>query len=343
MGPVPFARDAAPLVSVVLCARDAAAPLRLRLEGLCGQTLPRTAFEVVVVDDGSTDGTLEAAREFEGRLPLRTSRQRAAGIASARNHGIFCSRGAVVLFLDEGVPEPGLLEAHLEAHRRFPEGRFAVAGDALPAPEHADDPLLRFLERAHDLEWRRGAPPSGALRGFVHLPASGASLKRGLLLHGGVFHHAFRRCGEEVDLACRLSHHGLQVVHAPAAVTRIVAPPSIDDVRARLADVGAAAVLLARRHADPAVRALAGVAGAAQAWAQASPVEGVALRSARELDRLVRLRREEGLEVEAQDLALLERSYRAVFAASRARGVAEAEAQAERAGEPGALLRSSCR
>ena len=66
----------APVLSVVLCTRDRAEPLRSALESLCRQTLPQGAFEVVLVDDGSTDSTREVARAFEPRLPLRYSRQR---------------------------------------------------------------------------------------------------------------------------------------------------------------------------------------------------------------------------------------------------------------------------
>jgi hypothetical protein len=323
----------APLVSVVLCARDAAEPLRLRLEGLCRQTLARDAFEVVVVDDGSTDGTLEVARAFEARLPLRASRQRPAGIASARNHGIFVARGVVLVFLDEGVPEPRLLAAHLAAHHRFPEPRFAVVGEARPGDALAADPLLRFLAGARELDWRRGATPPGELRGSTHFIASGASCKRTFLLERGVFNQAFRRCGEDVELAHRLSRHGIAVVQAPEAVTRKVEGTSVDAVCARLRDVGAAAVLLARLHPEPAVRARAGVAGAAARWRELASAHDALLRSTRELDRFVRLRGEEGLPVDAHDLALLERSYLAAFSASRARGIAEAE---EHLPEPGA-------
>jgi hypothetical protein len=323
----PTSNPADPLVSVVLCARDAAEPLRRRLEGLCRQTLPRDDFEVVVVDDGSTDGTLEAARAFESRLPLRAARQRAAGLASARNHGLFYARGVVVLFLDAGVPEPGLLAAHLAAHRRFPEPRFAVVGEARPADELAGDPLLRFLAGAPDLEWRRGAAPAGEVRGFAHFAADGGSVKRTFLLERGVFDQSFRRCGEDVDLACRLARHGLEVVHAPEAVTRLVEATTVGAVCERLRDVGAAAVLLDARHDHPAARRLADVAGAAAAWRGLTPVHEEILRSARELDRLVRLRDEEGLPADPHDLALLERSYLAAFRASRIQGVVEGEAR----------------
>jgi hypothetical protein len=322
---VPPTIPAAPLVSVVLCARDAAEPLRLRLEGLCRQTLPREAFEVVVVDDGSTDGALEVARAFASRLAVRAARQRPAGIASARNHGLFYARGVIVLFLDEGVPEPGLLAAHLAAHRRFPEPRFAVVGTSRPSDELAADPLLRFLSEAAELEWRRGEAPAGEVRGATHFTAGGGSVKRSFLIERGVFDQAFRRCGEDVELACRLSRHGLEVVQAPDAVTRVVAATTVGAVCERLRAVGAAAVLLEGRHDDPAARQLADVAGAAAAWRGLAPLQHEILRSARELDRLVRLRDEEGLPADPHDLALLQRSYLAAFGASRLQGIVEGE------------------
>jgi hypothetical protein len=314
-----------PLVSAVLCTRDRAEALRRMLEGLCRQTLPPEAFEVVVVDDGSTDDTREVVQEFEPRLPLRCSRQRQAGLASARNHGLFFARGVVVVFVEEGVPEPGLLEAHLAAHRLYPELRFAVVGEARPSDDLAGDPLLRFLAGAPDLDWRRGAAPSGGVRGFAHFVASRASCKRMFLLERGVFDQAFPRCGGDVELAYRLSRHGFEVVHAPDAVTRVVEAPSVSAVCARLREIGAAAALIDRLHADPAVRAVAGVAGAAARWRELAPLHDAVLDSTRKLDRLVRVREREGLPADEDELALLHRSYLAAFAASRVRGVVEAE------------------
>ncbi len=81
-----------PFLSVIVTTCDRAALLSGALESLSRQTLERDAFEIVLVDDGSRDATPEVATAASARLPLRYSYQRNAGIASARNHGIFMAR-----------------------------------------------------------------------------------------------------------------------------------------------------------------------------------------------------------------------------------------------------------
>jgi glycosyltransferase involved in cell wall biosynthesis len=87
---------AAPRYSVIVPAYNAAETLAACLEGLLDQTTPRGSYEVLVVDDGSTDGTGEVA----GRFPVRVLRQAHAGPASARNAGARAAGGEFLLFTD---------------------------------------------------------------------------------------------------------------------------------------------------------------------------------------------------------------------------------------------------
>lgn len=319
------------LVSAVLCARDDEAErLRSALESLCGQTLGRDAFEVVVVDDGSAGGIEAVARAFQDRLPVRWSRQRAAGLASARNHGLLLARGGIVLFLDPDASEPDLLRHHLEAHRRFPEPRYAVLGRTVLDASIADDPLMRFVHEAGAFLLSEPGLPAETPLDWSHFRAGRSSCKREFLLERGIFAAAFRSTGGEAELAYRLSRRGFQVVHEPAAVTRIGWKLGVDAFCARMRRQGRADALLARLHPEAAALAFADAAGVAEAWREIEPVHGAMLRSARELDRLVRLRREHGAPEEEGDRALLHRSYWAAFQASRVKGAVEAAAEGAR-------------
>jgi glycosyltransferase involved in cell wall biosynthesis len=76
--------------------------------------------EIVVVDDGSTDGTREALQEYEGRI--RYFRQENAGVAAARNRGIAESHGALLAFLDsDDLFEPRMLEEARRTFENYPE------------------------------------------------------------------------------------------------------------------------------------------------------------------------------------------------------------------------------
>src|ERR1700685_1759979 len=91
--------SATPLFSVVIPVYNDWIPLDRCLQSLTRQTnAPR--FEVVVVDDGSTEGAPELIRGSAHGYPLTVIQQSHAGIPAARNRGVRASKGAVLLFVD---------------------------------------------------------------------------------------------------------------------------------------------------------------------------------------------------------------------------------------------------
>jgi glycosyltransferase involved in cell wall biosynthesis len=123
--PVPGAappEEAGPALdaSVVLVTRNRAPVLAHSLRALAGQSLDRARYEVVVVDDGSTDETAAvAAAQAAAGCPVRLVRlDRHRGISAARNRGVREARGRVIVFVDDdGLVPPTFLAAHLAAHR----------------------------------------------------------------------------------------------------------------------------------------------------------------------------------------------------------------------------------
>ena len=135
-----------PLLSVVICTRNRAGLLLDTLDSLAAQTLDRSAFELLVVDDGSTDETRSAVGSFTALPGIRYAYQRQAGLASGKNHGLFLARGSLVLFQDDDdLATPTLLEEHVRAHEANPEESVAVLGYTRLHPSMADDPLMRFV------------------------------------------------------------------------------------------------------------------------------------------------------------------------------------------------------
>jgi glycosyltransferase involved in cell wall biosynthesis len=91
--------DGNPLVSVIVPAFNAASTIAETLQSISRQTY--TALEIVVVDDGSTDETADIARRHgQSDQRLRVVAKPNGGVASARNAGIRCSKGAFVAFID---------------------------------------------------------------------------------------------------------------------------------------------------------------------------------------------------------------------------------------------------
>ncbi|MCO5169808.1 MAG: glycosyltransferase [Planctomycetes bacterium] len=111
----------APLVSVVVPLFNGRRWLAEALESALGQT--HAAIEVVVVDDGSTDGGADVARALGARVVA----QRNAGVAVARSHGLEVARGEWVVFLDQDDRLlPRAVEAGLDALRAAPGAGWAV-------------------------------------------------------------------------------------------------------------------------------------------------------------------------------------------------------------------------
>lgn len=88
------------------------------------QDLPKNTFELIVVDDDSSDGTEELVRRFVGDGPpvVRYIKQSTAGLSVARNRAIAEGRGDLVCFLDDdAVAAPSWLRGLLDAARRHPD------------------------------------------------------------------------------------------------------------------------------------------------------------------------------------------------------------------------------
>lgn len=136
----------APRASVVVATRNRASRLAALLASLRRQTLPVSQFEVIAVDDCSTDATPAVlGREQEaGVLDLRAIRRTArGGSAAARNDGWCAARAPLVAFTDDDcVADRRWLERAVEAWQRNPGA--VIQGRTDPIPEELDGPGLVY-------------------------------------------------------------------------------------------------------------------------------------------------------------------------------------------------------
>jgi glycosyltransferase involved in cell wall biosynthesis len=317
-----------PAITVVLATADRAGLLRLALESLAAQTLPAEMFEVVVVDDGSTDDTRLIAEAFGSGLNAHYAYQRRSGIGSARNHGLFLASGDIVLFVDDDdVAAPTLLEEHLRAHSRHPDLADAVLGMTRLAPDAAPDPLMSYVTGAGGHLFSYDALTRGALLDFRYFWGGRTSCKRSFMLQHGVFDQGFRFGCEDVELAYRLSKHGLRVFYEPDAVTSMRRTISFDGFCERLHRQGKASYRFSRLHDDPAVQEWSGVVDAERHWPREAAHYDDVVLAARHADRLSRLKLESGLELSAVDLDWLHGAYRAAFRLAKMKGIMDARAE----------------
>lgn len=186
------------------------------LQTLFAQVCPASDYEIIVVVDGSTDGTAEALRRLSSPCTFRVVEQANRGLAGARNTGAREAQFEHVLFLDDDMQcPPDLVAAHLAAHRSGPPT--VVFGALRPSPDSPRTLAAACFEREfapRALEWKLETGP-----GWQDLFCifSNTSLPRELLLEHGGFDESFRM-REDLELSYRLLRAGVRAVSLPNAV-----------------------------------------------------------------------------------------------------------------------------
>jgi GT2 family glycosyltransferase len=238
--------DDSPAVSVVVATKDRERRLAGLLRALGEQRLDPERFEVIVVDDGSADGTSDLLELAAGSSPFSLafiSLGRASGPAAARNAGWRRARAGLVAFTDDDCePDPRWLEEALAAA----DGRLdsLVLGPTLPLPGelHLLGPFSRTREIPGLSPW---------------FPTCNILYPREMLDRLGGFDESFPEAlGEDTDLGWRAVATGARVRFAPRALVY----HAVDDVglvrHLRTALLGSDAVLAFRRHPELRRRAL---------------------------------------------------------------------------------------
>lgn len=189
--------------------------LRRVLDGLAKQTLPASEFEVVVVSDGSTDGTLAMLDEHASTFELRAFSQQNAGPSAARNYAVSKARGELIVFIDDDlVPGPRCLAEHLAFHDSA-EGPCAALGPMLGPPDFVLQPWARWEQKVLDrsyAEFPPGIAPASPRQFFT----ANASVRRDHFDAVSGFDPSLRR-DEDVELAYRLDGIGLKFFFLPEA------------------------------------------------------------------------------------------------------------------------------
>jgi GT2 family glycosyltransferase len=223
-------------VSLAICTYNRAASLDRTLASIHRALRPEgLRWEVLVIDNRSTDRTPAVAREWAGRLPLRYRHESEPGLSAARNRAIAEANGRRLIFTDDDVEvDAGWLTALHDAMRRWPDAGY-LAGTILPVYQQAMpawwtpgcESLLAGVVVcfAPPFEARTLTPadprPMGANLAFdtAALRAVGGFRtdlgRRGASLMGG----------EEVAVLAEMERAGLHGVYVPEAVVYHYTPP----------------------------------------------------------------------------------------------------------------------
>lgn len=202
-------------LSIVIPTYNRLPRLKHVLAALERQTYPLDDAEVIVVSDGSTDGTHEYLSELRSPLSLRVVTQDNAGPAAARNTGIHTARGEYILFIDDDVvPTPQMVGEHMRHHAD--RSNLVVLGPMLNPPDFRLSPWVSWEQAMLEKQYR--AMLEGKWQATARQFYTGnTSLRRQILLDAGGFDERFRRA-EDIELAYRLDKQQVEYVFTMDAI-----------------------------------------------------------------------------------------------------------------------------
>lgn len=320
-----------PEISVVVATTNRATLLRDALKSLQRQTVDRSRYQVVIVDDGSTDETRRVAHDFDCEMSIVYAYQRQSGLAAAKNHGLCLASAPIVLFHDDDdVAAPSLLEEHLLAHGRFPQEHCAILGHTLLSPSLRTDPLMDYVTRVGCQLFSYPQLHDGDVLDYSYFWGGRSSCKRGFLLDRGLFNVVFRFGCEDVELGYRLSGYGFHVVYHARAVTVMARALSVNEFCARAERQGRSNFIFSELHPEPAIRAWTHAADAQRRWREIAPRYDATVASARHLDGMARRKSDLGFDVTLDETRCLHEAYGAAFSAALVKGFSDCAAETQR-------------
>jgi len=232
--------DAIVELSIVIAAYDAARTIDDQLRALLDQEW-KGGWEVVVADNGSSDGTREAverAAAVDGRIRLLDASDR-RGPAHARNRGVEQAKGTSIAFCD--------------ADDVVGEGWLAAMGDALRRTPFVTGPQEHQRLNPQWLHGMYGTVPARELQTFAGIfafgPAANLGIRRELFKELGGF-DASLSVGEDVDLCLRAWLRGEHLEYVPEAVVHYRYRGSLSGIWRQAVQYGVSRPLIARRLAQ---------------------------------------------------------------------------------------------
>lgn len=204
-------------ISVVVPTYNRRETVRRTLQTLFAQTIASTDYEIIVVVDGSTDGTAEALQSLRPACHFRVHERPNGGLAAARNTGFRLAESEFVLFLDDDMLcDPHMVALHHEAHQL--QKGIAAFGAIFLSPDSPPSLAAECFNREigafhlqHLSNPGRAIMPEECVFG-------NASVPRAALVELGGFDEQFRM-REDLELGTRLFGAGYCPVYVPGAIT----------------------------------------------------------------------------------------------------------------------------
>jgi len=206
-----------PFISVVIATYKRCEVLQVTLEKLCEQSLAPSKFEVLVVDDGSNDGTDKMVASLMGSTPyaLRYFEHANRGPGYTQNRGIREAHGDLILLIADDIwASPMLLEQHLKTHGEYPDKNVAVLGKVVQSSELPSTVMHKYWDPFRYDRFREGQELNS-----IFFLACNISVKKDFLLENGMYEERKGAAHEDIELGYRLGKKGLRIIYNQDALT----------------------------------------------------------------------------------------------------------------------------
>lgn len=233
-----FPLPASPRVSVVVASYNGARTLHACLDSLTHLNYPD--YEIILVDDGSTDNTPQIAALYKN---IRTIRQENLGLSVARNTGIFAANGEIVAFTDSDCRADEDWLYYLVGDL-LKTGFTGIGGHNFLPPE--DSPTAAAVLVSP------GGPAHVMLNDRLaeHIPGCNMAFYKWALTEIGGFDPIFRKAGDDVDVCWRLQQRGYRIGFSPGGFVWHYRRSTVKDYLKQQRGYGEAEAMLVRKHPE---------------------------------------------------------------------------------------------
>ena len=204
------------LISVIVPTYNRLPILKKCLAALEAQTLPANQFEVIVIDDGSSDGTEAFMCQYTAPFHLQYLRQKNGGTGAARCNGVTHATGEYLLLMnDDTICDKDVAEQHMRIQHSNPCQRWAVLGN-FEYPAAARERALTHYFRVEPFMFPQVNMEEGCPYGYSYFITCNLTVRREAVVQAGSFDSIYK-LSEDTELGLRLHERGYRVLYHPLA------------------------------------------------------------------------------------------------------------------------------
>lgn len=216
-----------PKVSVIIPVYNGRKHIERCLNSITNQDYPSENFEVIVVDNGSVDGTCELVKQY----PVILTSCAIKGPSAARNHGAKHASGDIFLFMDSDcLADTSLISEHVQGHMKAEHQSTGVAviGGSITGE------ITNFWSLCDDFCcWNASHPKLKGRYAFSYWPTANISIRRNVFEELGGFNQELFSA-EDVEFGLRVKKSGSKIYFEPAAKVRHINRDNFNDIIKRI-------------------------------------------------------------------------------------------------------------